>query len=207
MGQLDGLNGYSYSQNPDVNTNQHGTELLKMAQSCKMIPLNLLKISGKQFGGGLTFHRGNAASQNDWFLCNDITLPCIRMINLHEDVNEISDHIPISVEFELDLDVSLTQIKHSITDILRETNNHSRKPVIRTDGIIKETFQRLVSEQVQRTDFDVRNPEVTLTSLRDIFYDCANRSRVPSNRQQRTQPALTSAIENMNIAENNRSER
>ena len=61
------------------------------------------------------------------------------MVYLHRDV-EMSDHIPISAEFELDLGVSLVQIKRSITYILRETNNHSRKPVIRMKGIEKDTF-------------------------------------------------------------------
>ena len=202
LGNISNLNDYDYRENPDTETNQHGNEMLRIARSRCVIPLNLLNINGKNFDGGLTFRRGEAASQNDWFMCNELFLPAARMVHLHRDV-EMSDHIPISAEFEIDLGVSLTQIKRSITDILCETNNHSRKPVIRMNGIAKDTFCRLLDQQVQNIAIDERDTESTLTNLRDVFYDCAKRSKV----QQSSKTVIQSPASNdMSIATNNSNE-
>ena len=182
LGSLSSLNDYSYSDNPDTVINQHGTEMLRIIKSGCVIPLNLMNITDKNFDGGFTFRRGDAASQNDWFLCNELFLPFTRMVRLHRERN-MSDHIPISAEFELDLNISLTQIKQSITDIIHETNNHSRKLLIRMDGIKKDTFYHLMNQHVQTNAFEETDAETTWIKLRDLFHDCAKGSKVSQNSQ------------------------
>ena len=205
MGNLDNLNDYRYCENADTEINQHGKEILRIVKSRSATPLNMLNINGKHFDGGITFRRGEAASQNDWFICNEQFLPFTRSLDLHRDVN-MSDHIPISTEFETDLGVSWNQIKQSITDILHETNNHSRKPVIRMNGIIKDTFCHLLNQEVENKIFDETDTETTLTELRDIFYDCAKRSKVPQNRQHTDSNIQLPTPNDMSIATNNRNE-
>ena len=196
--------GYSYRQNPDTTINQHGNEMLRLVKS-GCIPLNLLNINGTNFDGGLTFRRGDAASQNDWFMCNELVLSSTRMVRFHRDV-EMSDHIPISPEFEFDLNVSWNQIKRSITDILCETNNHSRKPVIRMNGIVKDTFCRLLNQQVLDNAIEAKDTEETLCKLKGAFYDCAKRSKVSQNSQQSERSTQLTASNDTRIATNNRNE-
>ena len=205
MGNINNLNDYNYSENPDTEINQHGNEMLRIVKSGCVIPLNLLQFNGLNFDGGLTFRRGDATSQNDWFMCNGIVLPLARMVHLHRDV-EMSDHIPISADFELDLNVSWTQIKRSITDILCETNNHSRKPVIRMKEIEKDTFCRLLNHHIQNNTFNETDTESTLTELRDVFYNCAKRSKVPQNRQRGETRIQSPPSNDMSIATNNSNE-
>ena len=204
LGNINNLNDYSYRENPDTTVNQHGNEILRLVRS-GCIPLNLLKFNGTNFDGGLTFRRGDAASQNDWFICNELFLPLTRMVHLHRDTN-MSDHIPISAEFELDLGVSWIQIKRSITDILCETNNHSRKPVIRMNRIAKDTFCRLLNQQVLEDTFQETDTEGTLSKLQNAFYDCANRSKVPQNSNHTERSTQPTASNDMSIATNNRNE-
>ena len=64
------------------------------------------------------------------------------------------------------------------------TNNHSRKPMIRMNGIVKDTFSRLLYQEMQNNTFDETDTETTLSELRNVFYDCAKRSKVPVNTQR-----------------------
>ena len=73
--------------------------------------------------------------QNDWMLCNETFLVNVQMFNLHPDLRHVSDHIPISATFDLELDISLMQTNQSIKDIFSEANNHSSMPVIRMNSI------------------------------------------------------------------------
>ena len=204
MGDLNSINDHNYDANPDKITNQHGKDIIRMAQTGGVVPLNLLNMNGKHFDGGFTFRRGETSSQNDWFLCNEMVLPSVRMVHLHRDVN-MSDHIPISLDLDLDLGMSWTQTKQSITDIIRETNNHSRKPNIQRNRIKDDVFCQLLSEQVINNTFNITETEETLTSLRDIFYDCAKRSKAPkpenTNYTEQHLPA-----NDMSIATNNKHE-
>ena len=192
MGKLGSINDHSYDDNPDNVINQHGKEMLQIVQSESIIPLNLLNIDGKHFDGGFTFSRGDTASQNDWYLCNEKILPFVRMVRLHRDAN-MSDHLPISLDFEIDLGVSLTQIKQSITDVLHESNNHSVKPVIRMNEIKKETFSQLVIDQVENCVFDTADTDGSFLKLRNIFYDCAKRSRTPREKRNKDKHTSTTA--------------
>lgn len=205
IGNMNNLNDYNYQENPDAVINQHGNEMLRIVKSGCVIPLNLLNVNGTNYDGGLTFRRGDKASQNDWFMCNELFLPLTRMVHLHRDI-EMSDHIPISAEFELDLGVSWIQIKRSITDILCETNNHSRKPMIRMNGIVKDTFSRLLYQEMQNNTFDETDTETTLSELRNVFYDCAKRSKVPVNTQRAETNTQSPATNDMSIATNNKNE-
>ena len=179
IGDMDTINEYSYSKNPDAFVNQHGRQLIKIFNLGTLVPLNHLKHNGMQFGGGFTFKRGEAQSQNDWMLCNKKCLPSIRMLSLHRDYDNISDHIPVSIQFETQLDVSLMNMKRSITDMLQEPNNHSKRLKINQKRINKDTLQRLVYHEMENFVYDENNVEKALGDLRDVFYVAAKGSKIP----------------------------
>ena len=75
------------------------------------------------------------------------------------------------------------------------------------NGIAKDTFCRLLDQQVQNIAIDERDMESTLTNLRDVFYDCAKRSKVQQQSSQRADTVIQSPASNyMTIATNNRNE-
>ena len=67
-------------------------------------------------------------SENDWIVCNRFQIHTVSVLYIQSDYIKISDHIPVSVELELSLDISLPKTKQNITDKVAEPNNHSKKP-------------------------------------------------------------------------------
>ena len=187
IGDLSNLNEYLYSQNPDTVINPHGRQLINIVKVGAVIPLNHLNSNGIQFEGGFTFKQKEAKSQNDWILCNKTCLPSIKMMRLHTDYNIISDHIPVSVQFQALLDSSLlVHMKNSITDILDEPNNHSKNLKISCKQIDKRTFQNLVYNQMGSFDHDDNDIEKSLHCLRSVCYIAAkgSKSKASMPRQQ-----------------------
>ena len=134
-------------------------------------------------------------------LCNETFLVNVQMFNLHPDLRHVSDHIPISATFDLELDISLMQTNQSIKDIFSEANNHSSMPVIRMNSIKKSSFQNIFRHLIINFKLDEENVENSLRGLRRAFYVAAKGSKLPKpvqmNQQQRTTSPLVEDIKNL----------
>ena len=88
---------YVYRDNPDTETNSHGTFLADICNSLKCFPLNNLTYKNKVFDGKFTYYKGDKKSQNDIILGNNKALDNIEQFTIHELSYNPSDHFPVVV--------------------------------------------------------------------------------------------------------------
>ena len=153
LGNIDGLNGLSYTSNPDTEVNQHGRKMLDICKCNKLVPLNMLIKDTVNFDGDFTFTRSNLKSQNDWIMVSKDMTQSIETFNLLNDLSGISDHIPIAAKVNLTVSGTLQEVCDSLNEILSEQNNHSRYKKIKTESINMSTFQNVMNTYVN----DIKN--------------------------------------------------
>jgi hypothetical protein len=84
------------------------------------------------------------------------------------------------------MDISLSDMKQSIRDILEEPNNHSKTPSVRLENIDKETFQRLMYHEARKLEevSGEQDIEQTLKSMKNLIYTAARGARKAPQIQQ-----------------------
>ena len=101
------------------------------------------------------------------------------MFYIRSDCIKISDHLPVSVELHLLLDFSLLKRKQSITDIVAEQNNHSKKPRIVMEKIDKNTFINIMNHQLNNLkNYRNNTTDQTLKELKNTFYISAKGAKI-----------------------------
>ena len=109
--------GISYHRNVDTRGNANGRELTLIMDSCRLNPLNHMRMDGKQFGGGFTFkQKSQWISQLDWALCSlDILCDVISFNVMQNDVLP-TNHAPITLTLACD-NVSHSDLLTRATDL------------------------------------------------------------------------------------------
>ena len=179
LGKLDDLNRYSYTANPDETINNNGTKLRNLIKSNKLIPINHLIKGNKTYHSDFTFHRGDHKSQIDWIIANNSAISSISNFKVCSDFPSVSDHLPVMVEFNIDLSVPLSTILDSICDITKEKNNHSVRKNFKYENVDKLLFTTLCSKYLQEIEKDqsLSNQNSMLSQkVNDILYKSAKES-------------------------------
>ena len=165
VGNLKLLNGLTYKDNPDPETNQHGKALLDLCKSNDIAPLNMLTNNGASFEGGFTFQRHNQKSQNDWILSSRNCLKHVVNFQIIDDLSGISDHTPLSATLEFSSSPTLEQANRSIDDILDVRNNHSRVKKMKKENIDMNVFKNIMTVSIGDLENKYKAVDVDAESL------------------------------------------
>ena len=148
VGNLEELNGLTYSNNPDTEINEHGKSLVDLCKSNNMIPLNMLKVGNKAFVGGYTFSRGNHKSQLDWIITSKNCLENVVNFEIVQYLSGISDHAPVCTKLVFTSSDSIEQVNASIDSILDVRNNHSLVKKYKMNDLDIEVFKNVMTTYI-----------------------------------------------------------
>ena len=94
-----------YRDNPDSEKNSNGRQLSLILKSFHAYTLNNLTNMNKVFDGDFTFHKADRKSQNDIIICNLAGLNSCESLDIINIPFNFSDHKPVSVTFNLQIDI------------------------------------------------------------------------------------------------------
>ena len=102
--------------NCDKKINVFGNKLIQL---CKMCGIRIM--NGRSLGdsiGKMTCHEHNGSSAVDYFLADSTIIPRITTLEVLDQLNEFSDHCPIAITINVNIDILAKNNKRTIQNIL-----------------------------------------------------------------------------------------
>ena len=157
-----------YRKNIDVCVNDHGKVVRQMANTLNCFVINNMNIGSRSMGGGVTFQKGERVSRNDIVLTNLSGLSSLLDFQIHRIGWNPSDHAPISVNIELDINDAHAAVAASHDILSGHCINEVRKAKrIKGSLIDWDAYRILVERDFESYSVDVQSLQehVTLSKL------------------------------------------
>ena len=186
VGDIASKASWQYRNNPDTELNENGRKLKKMCQSYNIKTLNNLSAYGKNFDGDFTYNKDGRKSQVDICLVNTSGLDAVTSFNIHHVPINFSDHTPISVElnFEINSTIPTSQVT---ADILSNNGDDAgRKPPKLPTKINWEAYAATATKDIEQlqqnltsiTEFTQDTVDMIVNDVNTIITKSANAYKV-----------------------------
>ena len=119
----------AYTENKDSTSNHHGrTYGIDLCDSCKIFPLNHLKMYNRTFAGDFTYHKADKKSQIDYVFTDRTGLKYIEKFEICVDSWHLSNHRPLCLEIKASESINCHTLWRRSKDLNYEFDPQQTKP-------------------------------------------------------------------------------
>ena len=125
--------------------------------SCRIFPINYLKLGKTKFVGDYTYYKGEKKSQIDFVFTNAAGAKHMKDFVIPSDDWHLSDHGPLIVELESCQLVNTSLLLKRALDLNYEFDPYLEKPVRHISKYNKLIFESCLKSSIQAIESDVLN--------------------------------------------------
>ena len=143
----------AYMENTDSTSNYHGrTYGVDLCNTCKIFPLNHLKMCNRTFPGSFTYHKADKKSQIDYVFTDRAGLKCIKNYEICEENWHLSDHRPLCLEIKASKAVNCNALLRRSKDLNYEFDPQQTKPMRYLATYDVDVFQSYLKDSYGRIE-------------------------------------------------------
>ena len=119
----------AYVENKDNTSNYHGrTYGIDLCNSCKIFPLNHLRMYNRTFPGDFTYHKADKKSQIDYVFTDRTGMKYIKNYEICSENWHLSDHLPLCLEIKASEAINCHALLRRSKDLNYEFDPQQTKP-------------------------------------------------------------------------------